>query len=491
MVGPEAAVTVRSERAIAPPASLRSWRWAIPLGVAAVACLLPVPATLTPAAMRYFALFAAVVAALVVEPMPAAAVAFVGMALAAASRLVVPDAEGSLRWALSGFANSTVWLVFAAFMFALGYEKTGLGRRIALALVMKLGSSTLGLGYAIMLAEVVLAPFTPSNTARSAGTVFPVIRNIPPLYGSEPGPTARRIGAYVMWVAFAATAITSSMFVTALAPNLLAVGIVEKAIGHRISMGEWVAGFWPMGVVLVAVMPWLAYKIYPPELKGGPEVPRWAGAELERMGPVSRGEWQMAALAIVTIVLWVVAAARLEPTTVALIAISAMVLLGIVTWDDVVGNRAAWSTLVLLATLVALADGLNRVGFVQWLAQVSAQRLGGLPPLAVMAGLLALFFLVHYFFASITAHTTAVLPVVLAAGAAVPGMPVKAFAMLACYSLGMMGVLTPYATGPAPVYFATGYISRRAFWSLGLVFGCLYLAVLLGIGAPWLLAGRP
>lgn len=468
-----------------------AWRWAVPLGVAVLVLVLPVPPGLTAGAMRYVALFAAVVSALMVEPMPAAAAGFVGMALAAALRLVVPDAEGSLRWALSGFANGTVWLVFAAFMFALGYEKTGLGRRIALHLVRRLGSSTLGLGYAIMLAEVVLAPFTPSNTARSAGTIFPVIRNIPPLYGSEPGPTARRIGAYVMWVAFAATAITSSMFVTALAPNLLAVGIVDKAIGHRISMGEWIAGFWPMAIVLVAVMPWLTYVVYPPEVKGGQEVPRWAGEELARMGPVTAREWQMAILAGATVVFWVSAADRVDPTAVALLAIVAMMLLGIVRWDDITGHRAAWSTLVLLATLVALADGMSRVGFVNWFAQGSARAMQGLPPLAVMAGLLALFFLVHYAFASLTAHTAAVLPVVLAAGAAVPGLPVKTFAMLACYSLGMMGVLTPYATGPAPVYFGAGYISRRAFWSLGLLFGVLFLAVLLGLGAPFLLARQP
>ena len=158
----------------------------------------------------------------------------------------------SLRWALSGFANGTVWLVFAAFVLAQGYEKTGLGRRIALQLVRTLGGNTLGLGYAIMLAEVTLAPFTPSNTARSAGAIYPVLRNIPPLYGSQPGPSARRLGAYVMWVAFAATAVTSSMFVTALAPNLLAVGMVAAATGQTITMSEWVKGFLPMAAVLVA-----------------------------------------------------------------------------------------------------------------------------------------------------------------------------------------------------------------------------------------------
>jgi L-tartrate/succinate antiporter len=162
-----------------------------------------------------------------------------------------------------------------------------------------------------------------------------------------------------------------------------------------------------------------------------------------------------------------------------------------VSWEDVAGNRAGWSTLVLLATLVALAEGLNKVGFITWFAQGSARALGGLPAFAVMAGLVSLFFLSHYFFASITAHTTAVLPVVLAAGAALPTLPQRPFAMLLCYSLGMMGILTPYATGPAPVYYGAGYISRKAFWSLGLFFGLVFLAVLLGVGAPYLVASFP
>jgi L-tartrate/succinate antiporter len=203
---------------------------------------------------------------------------------------------------------------------------------------------------------------------------------------------------------------------------------------------------------------------------------------------VTAREWQMGTLALLTFALWVFGAELLEPTTAALLAISLMLMLGLVSWEDVAGHRAAWSTLVLLATLVALADGLNKVGFVTWFARGSAHALSGFSPLVVMGGLVSLFFFAHYFFASITAHTTAVLPVVLAAGAAIPGMPLKPFAMLACYSLGMMGVLTPYATGPAPVYFGTGYISRKAFWALGLLFGLLFLAVLLGVGAPFLLA---
>jgi len=137
-------------------------------------------------------------------------------------------AAESIKWALSGFADPTVWLIFAAFMFALGYEKTGLGKRIALTLIKRMGRRSLGLGYAVALADLALAPFMPSNTARSGGTIFPIIKNIPPLYGSTPENNPRGLGAYLMWTALATTCVTSSMFLTALAPNLLAQSLVEK-----------------------------------------------------------------------------------------------------------------------------------------------------------------------------------------------------------------------------------------------------------------------
>jgi L-tartrate/succinate antiporter len=463
----------------------------VPLTIGVVLAVLPTPAGLTPGAWHYFALFATVLVALMLEPIPASAVGFIGMTAAAASRLVVHAPDESLKWALSGFANGTVWLIFAAFMFALGYEKSGLGRRIALALVRRLGGSTLGVGYAIVLADVALAPFTPSNTARSAGTIFPIVQNIPPLYDSHPGPTARRIGAYLIYVAFAATTVTSSMFATALAPNLLALGMVEKTVGYRISMGGWVLGFLPIGVLLVAVLPWLIYRLYPPEIAGGQEVPRWARSELRAMGPLSRREWIMAGLALTAITLWIFAGDLVEPATAALIVVALMVTTGVVSWSEIVANKAAWNVLILLATLVALADGLSRVGFIAWFARGSAAALTGLPPVAVMAGLVAAFFLIHYMFASITAQTTAVLPVVLAAGAAVPGLPVRTFALLLCYSQGLMGILTPYATGPAPVFFGSGYIARGTFWALGFVLGVIFLATLLGVGIPYLGVVQP
>ena len=205
------------------PADRKSsiWKALLPLMVGLAIALIPHPAELTPKAWYFFALFVAVIVGLIMEPVPAAAIGFIGVSLAGALMMVEETPDKSVAWALRGFGNSTVWLIFAAFMLALGYEKTGLGRRLGLLLVKRLGKNTIGLGYAIALTDLILAPFMPSNTARSGGTIFPIIRNLPGLYGSEPGETARKIGSYIMWTALATTCVTSSMFLTGLAPNLL------------------------------------------------------------------------------------------------------------------------------------------------------------------------------------------------------------------------------------------------------------------------------
>ena len=464
------------------------WKAVLPLLLGIIIALLPAPQGLNLTAWYFFAIFSAVILGLILEPLPAAAVGFIGVFLVAVLGLAGPKPADNIRWALSGFSNTTVWLIFGAFMFAMGYDKTGLGRRIALILVKKLGRKTLGLGYAITFSDLILAPFTPSNTARSGGTIFPIIRNLPGLYGSSPGETSRKIGAYIMWTAFAATCVTSSMFITSLAPNLLALDLVSKTVKISISWTEWFVGFLPVGIILILILPYLVYKIYPPETKSSEEIPSWASQELDKLGKFSRKELVMALLAVLALALWIFGGNFIDATTVAGFVISLMIITGTVTWDDILANKQAWNVLVWFATLVALADGLNKVGFVTWFAKSMAALLTGMSPIVVMVVLVVIFFIIHYMFASLTAHTTAILPVMLAVGAAIPGLPVKTFALLLCYSLGIMGVITPYATGPGPVYYGSGYISRKDFWTLGLIFGTIFLVALIGIGVPYLLA---
>ena len=476
------------------------FRIAAPLLLGLVIALLPPPSGLAPHAWLYFAVFAAVVLALVLEPIPGALIGLTGVtviALASRYALYGPaelaragfnPATASLGWALSGFSNATVWLIFAAFMFALGYEKSGLGRRIALLLVRAMGRRTLTLGYAIAFADLALSPFTPSNTARSGGTIYPVIRNLPPLYDSKPNdPSARRIGGYVMWTAIAATCVTSSMFLTALAPNLLAVELAARTARVTVTWFEWFIAFAPVGAVLLLLVPALAWKLYPPEVKEGGEVVAWAAAELQRMGGMTRKEVLLGLLVAGALGFWVFGEPVFNSTTIALAVFALLVLTGIVSWDDVLGNRQAWNTLAWFATLVALAGGLAQVGFVAWFAGKVGLAVAGVPPTAALVALVVVFFLSHYAFASVTAHVTALLPVMLTVGAAVPGMDMKALVLSLCLTLGIMGVLTPYATGPSPVYYGSGYLPSGDYWRLGGIFGAVFLAVFLLVGIPWIL----
>jgi len=479
------------------------WKAVAPVAVAIIIALIPAPAGLPQFAWYYFAIFVGVIVGLMFEPLPGGAIGLIGVALVTVLSEYVffsPDqlakagfssARASLSWALSGFSNSTVWLIFGAFMFALGYEKTGLGRRIALLLVKAMGRKTLTLGYAVTIADLLLAPFTPSNTARSGGTIYPVIRNLPALYESKPNdPSMRRMGSYLMWVAIAATCVTSSMFLTALAPNLLAVELVRKTAQIEFTWVQWFMAFAPVGILLLALVPLLVYWIYPPEVKEGAEVPAWAAKELTKMGPLSQREITLGILVVIALLLWIFGGAIMEATTAALVVISLMLLLKVVTWDDITANKAAWNTLAWFATLVALADGLTRVGFVKWFAESVAGQLSGVSPTVAVIALLVINFFGHYLFASVTAHVTAMIPVLLAVASTIPGINMTTVALGLCLQLGIMGILTPYATGPSPVYYGSGYLPAADYWRLGAIFGVIFFAAFMAIGVPWMLAIR-
>ena len=475
----------------------QNWRFWLPFVVGFSLYFCPTPDGLENNQWHYFAIFAAVIVGLVVESMPVAAVGLIGLTLAAISGFIVKDPNKALRWALSGYSERTVWLIVGAFIFSIGYRKSGLGRRIALHLVKAMGKKTIGLAYAVTLADASIAPATPSNTARSGGTIYPIVSNIPHIYGSEPGPTAKKIGTYIMWCAFAATAVTSSMFLTALAPNIAALGIAKKTIGLDIQWSQWFFGFAPLGVLLLILVPLLGYLVCKPEIKESPEVPAWALGELQAMGSLSRNEKIMSVLVVLAMLLWITGSNPdialpflgsnfINPTMVVFVIISLMLLLNVITFDDIVSEKGAWEVFFYFTSLLTLASGLNEIGFIKWLATGVALHLDGISPTIATLLLVSLFFWIHYGFSSITSHAAAVLPVVLAVGQGIPGIDMTVLTCLCLYSLGLMGVISPFATGPAPLYYGSGYIGKTDFWKFGLIFGMVFFLGLIGIIYPWL-----
>ncbi len=473
----------------APPNRARGTfiRAALPLAIGAAIAIAPVPHGLALNAWRYFALFAAIMVGIITEPIPAAALGLIGVIAAAALGLVRTSSAQATLWALSGFANGTVWLIFAAFTFSLGYAKTGLGKRIALMLIRALGKRTLGLGYAAALADFSLSPFMPSNTARSGGTIFHIISNIPELYGSFPNDkSARKLGSYLLYTALAATCITSSMFITAVAPNVLAVELAQRTAHISLSWTTWFKGFAPTGFLLLAMLPLLLYKIYPPEIREAPEAPRWAAEELRKMGPVSAKEITLLSLVLLALVLWIGGAKYIDATLAAMLVVGLMIILRVVSWNDILGYAQAWNVFVWFATLVTLAGGLADTKFVDWVAQALAPALSDRSVITAAVLLVGAFYLLHYLFASLTAHTSALYPVFLAVAITIPGMSAQRWALLLGYTSGLMGILTPYGAGPSPIYYGSGYIKGKDFWIFGLVLGVIFFAVYIVITIPWL-----
>jgi DASS family divalent anion:Na+ symporter len=130
--------------------------------VGAVLWFVPAPSGLTVSAWRLFSVFVATVLGLILQPLPLGATAFIALTFCALTRLLTP------QQALSGFGSTTIWLIVSAFLFARGFLKTGLGRRVAFLIMKWIGNSTLKLGYALGLSDLVMSPFMPSATPELA-----------------------------------------------------------------------------------------------------------------------------------------------------------------------------------------------------------------------------------------------------------------------------------------------------------------------------------
>ena len=463
--------------------SSRTIKLLAPVLVVLVMWFIPAPEGLSQNAWHFLAIFMAVVIGLILEPIPAALIGFTGVSLIAALGLI-GNSKASISWALSGFSNTVIWLIFAAFMFALGYKKTGLGKRISLLMVKYMGKSTLGLGYAVAFSDLVLAPFMPSNTARSAGTIYPIAINIPQIFNSLPDNDPRKIGSYISWVAIASTSVTSSMFLTALAPNLLAVDLMAKSTQHAITWMEWAKIMIPIMIPLFLITPWLTYIVYPPTQKKSPEAPAWADEELKKLGNITFKEYLMAGLATVALVFWIFGKELgVDSTITAISIVSIMILSGIITWDDLLSDKAAFNVFIWFATLVALADGLKKVGILDFIGKNSQAMLSDLSLTSLIIALILLFYVLHYFFASTTAHVTALVPLFMViASTFIPAEQLLTFTILLAGSLGVMGIITPYGCGPSPIWYGAGYISQGKWWALGAIFGTIYLIpIIIGV----------
>src|ERR1051326_2880055 len=338
------------------------WRWAVVLVPGVLLYLFPVPG-LNQQQGRLLGVFVATIIALVAQPVRMSVSVVIAMTVLALTSSLPPAKI------LSGFSNVTVWLVFTAFLFSRAVTATGFGKRVAYLFIQRFARNPLSLGYSIAAADVVLAPFIPSDTARGGGVVFPITRSVSLAFGSEPGPTAKRIGEFLVLVSFHATYTASAIYLTGMAANPLIAGFAHD-IGHvELTWLRWFSGSCLPGLLTLTIVPWLLFRWSKPEIQDTAPARALAREELERMGPLTREEKWLAAIMFGVMAGWVAQPWHgVNNTFVALAGLSAILLARVLTWDDLLAEHRAWDALMWFGPLVMMADQLNELGAIKILS---------------------------------------------------------------------------------------------------------------------------
>ncbi|CVB38740.1 DASS family sodium-coupled anion symporter [Serratia sarumanii] len=459
--------------------------------------LIPVPEGVAPNAWQLLALFIGTIIAIIGKAMPIGAVSVIAIALVAVTGVTNPGKPGAaLDDALSGFSNPLIWLIGFSIMISLSLNKTGLGARIGYYFISLFGKKTLGIAYALTLAETTLAPVTPSNTARGGGIIHPIMKSIADSFGSKPElNTSGKIGRYLSLVNYNINPVTSAMFITATAPNPLIVSLIAKGThgSFELSWSMWAVAALVPGLCSLIVMPLVIYLLYPPEVRSTPDAPRFAREKLQALGPVTLPEKITLGVFALLLVLWAGIPAMIfgpalavNPTTAALIGLAVLLATGVLSWEDVLKHKGAWDTVVWFSALVMMASFLGKLGLIGWLSQTVGN---GIDHMGMSWGggtiLLTLIYLYsHYFFASTTAHVTAMFAAFFAAGIAL-GAPPALLGLILAFSSSLMMSLTHYGTGTAPIVFGSGYVTLGEWWKAGWVMSVVNLLIWIVIGGAW------
>ena len=455
-------------------------KWLIVLGCGLLIAAIPRPEGVTQEAWTLLAIFVATIVGSIVQPMTGSAMVLLGVIATAIFRAL------PIEKALSGYADKFVWLVLAAFFISRAMIKTGLGHRIALIFIRLIGKKTLGLGYALVFTDFILASFIPSTGARSGGIILPIARSVSETYDSRPDDgTAGRLGTFLMNLLYQCEVILCATFLTGQASNVIIAGFAAKQANIDLNYSIWFISAIVPALVSLTVIPLMIYKFFPPEVKETPNAVTFAHDELVKLGPLKREEKILLVVFIVVVLLWITAKLHgIDATVIALLGIAFLLITQVLEWSDVINERHAWEVFIWYGGLVMMATALGETNLPKLFAESIAGVTNGWSwPIALLV-LALVYFYAHYGFASITAHVTAMFIPFLAVTVAV-GAPAGLTVLVLTYFSNLSAGLTHYGTTPAPVYFGTGYVKQGQWWTIGLIASVLNIIIWSTIGLGW------
>ncbi|PIN00859.1 hypothetical protein CDL12_26639 [Handroanthus impetiginosus] len=483
-----ASASAAASPAVSPAPQQQPWQGAAmkpllaSIATGVILWFVPAPNGVSRIAWQLLSIFLATIVGIITQPLPLGAVALMGLGACVLTKTLTFAA------AFSAFGDPIPWLIALAFFFARGFIKTGLGNRIAYQFVSLFGSSSLGLGYSLVFSEALLAPAIPSVSARAGGIFLPLVKSLCVACGSNAGDgTENKLGSWLMLTCFQTSVISSSMFLTAMAANPLAANLTASTINMPIGWMDWAKAAIVPGLVSLIVVPLLLYVIYPPTVKTSPDAPKLAREKLEKMGSMSKNEIIMAGTLLLTVGLWIFGSVlNVDAVTAAILGLSVLLITGVVTWKECLAEAVAWDTLTWFAALIAMAGYLNKYGLISWFSQTVVKFVGGLGlSWQLSFGILVLlYFYSHYFFASGAAHIGAMFTAFLSVASAL-GTPSYLGAIVLSFLSNLMGGITHYGIGSAPVFYGAGYVPLAKWWGYGFLISVVNLVIWLGVGGVW------
>lgn len=412
--------------------------------------------------------------------------------------------------ATSPYANDVIFLFMGGFMLALAVERWGLHRRLALHIVLIVGTRPVRLIGGFMLATAFLSMWI-SNTATTvmmlplgASIILLVMQRLPESGNDTFSPFAVSL---MLGIAYAAS-IGSLGTLVGTPPNLFLRGFLSETYGIEIGFGQWMLLGVPLSLTFLTVA-WvvLTRVVYPPEIDDIPGGRALIRDELRNLGTVTRGEWTVLCVFVGTALSWIFrepagnwaflvervpAVTRLSDSGIAIAA--ALLLFAIpidarrgvfaLDWDNAL--RLPWGVLLLFGGGLSLASAVQSSGLAVWIGrQVSG--LAVLPTILLVLSVIVTVVLLTEL-TSNTATSATFLPILggVAIGIGVDPLLLMVPTALAATCAFMMPVATP----PNAIVFGSGHVNIAQMVRAGLILNAVAMMLILLITytlATWVL----
>jgi DASS family divalent anion:Na+ symporter len=435
---------------------------------------IPTPIGLSTKGWHLLIIFCLTIFAIILEPMPISVIALFSSLLCILTKIM------TLEESFHGFGSPVLWIIIFAFFIARGIVKTGLGKRVAYFFISQIGRTTIGLSYGLVITECLLALVIPSVSARSGGIMYPIVQSIIKEYENNYSKKIARInGMFLLQVCFQGSTITCAMFLTAMSGNPLIVSIAGK-LGVEITWSIWAIAAIVPGILNLILLPILLYKICGPAIKVSNEAPALAKKALFEMGNLTRNELIMLTTFIGLILLWIFGKSiDIDSTSTAFIGVMILLFSGVLTWDDILSERNAWDIMIWFSLLLTLSAYLNHLGVMSWVG-------GGLEKASsqihysksiIFCGIILIYFFIHYFFASVTAHITVFYAIFVGLLVQLCEIKLLPASLILAYVSSLSGGLTHYSNSTAPIFFGAKCFSIKEWWRVGFIVGIFNLFI--------------